>query len=54
MMEAFGGKGYFVTESSELKPALQAALSTDGPSLVNIMINNRATRKPQEFRWLTT
>ncbi|MBI2761137.1 MAG: oxalyl-CoA decarboxylase [Chloroflexi bacterium] len=54
MMDAFGGKGYFVTESSELKPALEAALNTDGPSLVNIMISNRATRKPQEFRWLTT
>jgi 2-hydroxyacyl-CoA lyase 1 len=54
MMDAFGGKGFFVTESSELKPALEAALNTDGPSLVNIMISNRASRKPQEFRWLTT
>ena len=54
MMDSFGGKGYFVTESSELKPALQEALSADGPTLVNIMISNRATRKPQQFRWLTT
>jgi 2-hydroxyacyl-CoA lyase 1 len=54
MMEAFGGKGYFVTESADLKPALDAAMKADGPALVNIMISNRANRKPQEFRWLTT
>ncbi|MGH2587311.1 MAG: thiamine pyrophosphate-dependent enzyme, partial [Dehalococcoidia bacterium] len=54
MIEAFGGAGYYVTESSELQPALQAAMKADGPALVNIMISNRAGRKPQEFRWLTT
>jgi hypothetical protein len=29
-------------------------MKADGPALVNIMISNRANRKPQEFRWLTT
>ncbi len=54
MIEAFGGQGYYVKESAELQPALEKAINSGGPSIVNIAISNRASRKPQEFRWLTT
>lgn len=53
VIEAFGGKGYFVTTPEELKPALKAALESDMPTIVNIMINPSANRKPQQFAWLT-
>ncbi len=51
--EAFGGKGWFVTTPQELRPALEAALNSDTFSIVNIMIDTRAGRKPQQFAWLT-
>jgi 2-hydroxyacyl-CoA lyase 1 len=53
IVEAFGGKGYFVTEPSELRPALDAAMASDMPSIVNIMISPRSNRRPQQFAWLT-
>ena len=53
VIEAFGGKGFFVETPDQLKPALEAAFATDGPSVVNIMINPSAQRKPQQFGWLT-
>ena len=53
MAEIYGGKGFFVTQPSELRPALEAAMATDKPSIVNIMINARSQRKPQQFAWLT-
>jgi oxalyl-CoA decarboxylase len=52
-MEAFGGKGYFVTKPEELEPALKSALADSGPTIVNIMIDPKATRRPQKFQWLT-
>ena len=51
--EAFGCSGYFVTRPDELKPALETALADSKPSIVNIMINPKAQRKPQKFGWLT-
>jgi 2-hydroxyacyl-CoA lyase 1 len=53
MAEIYGGKGYFVTEPSQLRPTLEEAMATDKPSIVNIMISARSQRKPQQFAWLT-
>ena len=53
VIEAFGGRGFFVTTPQELRKALtQAALETM-PTLINVMINPHSTRKPQKFDWLT-
>ncbi len=51
--EAFGGKGYFVETPAELGPALVEALAAPVPTIVNIMIDPRSQRKPQEFAWHT-
>ncbi|MBI2766664.1 MAG: oxalyl-CoA decarboxylase [Chloroflexi bacterium] len=51
--EAFGGKGYFVTEPADLEPTLKEALADTRPSIVNIMISAQSQRKPQQFAWLT-
>ena len=53
VMEAFGGRGYFVERPEELLPALTAATSGSGPALVHILIDPRAQRKPQQFDWHT-
>lgn len=54
MVEAFGGKGYFVRTAEQLKSSLTTALtSKDQISLINVMINPQAQRKPQDFFWLT-
>lgn len=54
IMEAFGGRGYYVEDPQDLRDALDAALAFDGPALVNVLIDPRAGRKPQQFGWLTT
>ncbi|HJP41095.1 MAG TPA: oxalyl-CoA decarboxylase [Dehalococcoidia bacterium] len=51
--EAFGCKGYFVTKPNELRPALEEAFADSKPTIVNVMINTQASRKPQQFGWLT-
>ena len=53
LIDAFGGKGFFVTEADQLEPAIREALAHDMPTIVNIMIDPRANRKKQEFAWLT-
>jgi len=53
MAEIYGGKGFFVTTPEQLKPALEEAFATDKPSIVNIMIDAKSQRKPQQFAWLT-
>jgi 2-hydroxyacyl-CoA lyase 1 len=53
MIEGFGGKGYFVMTPEELASALKEALAQEFPTIVNIAIDPRATRKPQKFEWLT-
>ncbi len=53
IVEAFGGRGFFVTKPAELGPALKEALAEPRPTLVNVMIDPRADRKPQKFQWLT-
>lgn len=51
--EAFGGRGWFVTEPDELEPVLREALADPKANIVNIMISAKAQRKPQQFAWLT-
>jgi 2-hydroxyacyl-CoA lyase 1 len=53
VIEAFGGRGYFATTPDEFQRALKDSLADDGPSVVNVMIDPRAQRKPQPFNWLT-
>ncbi len=53
VIEAFGGKGYFATTPEELEHALKEALNDPNPNVVNVMIDPRAQRKPQQFNWLT-
>jgi 2-hydroxyacyl-CoA lyase 1 len=54
MMEAFGGKGWFIEDPKHLRVALDQAMKFDGPALVNVKLHPSAGRKPQEFGWLTT
>jgi 2-hydroxyacyl-CoA lyase 1 len=53
VIEAFGGRGYFATTPDELARALKDSLNDPSPSLLNVMIDPRAQRKPQAFNWLT-
>jgi 2-hydroxyacyl-CoA lyase 1 len=53
MMEAFGGKGILVEDPKTLKSALDEAMAFDGPAIVNVILDPRAGRKPQQFAWLT-
>ena len=53
VMEAFGGKGYFVTDPKDLKAALDGAMAFKGPALVNVQLHHAAGRKPQQFGWHT-
>src|SRR5262249_3755835 len=51
VMEAFGGKGFFVEDPKDLRGALDEAMNFRGPALVNIVISQGSARKPQPFRW---
>jgi 2-hydroxyacyl-CoA lyase len=53
VIEGFGGKGYFVDKVADLRSTLDEAMAEKVPTIVNIMINPRAGRKPQEFGWHT-
>jgi len=54
MMEAFGGKGWYIEDPADLRGALDEAMAHDGPALVNVRLHHEAGRKPQQFGWLTT
>jgi len=49
--EAFGGRGYFVTDPGELGAAMDAAMAYKGIAIVHVMIAPTADRKPQQFNW---
>ena len=51
VMEAFGGRGFFVEDPKKLPGALEEAMHFRGPALVNVVISQGSARKPQEFRW---
>ena len=53
VIEAFGGKGFNVESPEQLAPALSAAHALEGPAVINVQIDPRARRKPQEFQWHT-
>ena len=53
VIEAFGGDGYYVERPQDLRPAIDAAFASGRPSVINVMINPQAQRKPQQFGWLT-
>jgi 2-hydroxyacyl-CoA lyase len=50
MMEAFGGKGFFVEEPKDIRGALDEATNFRGPALVNAVLSQASARKPQQFR----
>ncbi len=52
MMEALGGHGEYVETPQQLKPALERALASSEPSLLNVVIDPGARRKEQPFDWL--
>jgi len=51
MMEAFGGKGFFVEDPKKIRAALDEAMNYPGPALVNVVISQGAARKEQQFKW---
>ena len=53
MVEALGGKGFYVEDPADLRDALDKAMAFDGPAMVNVTLSIKAGRKPQEFGWLT-
>ncbi|PNF25063.1 2-hydroxyacyl-CoA lyase 1 [Cryptotermes secundus] len=54
MMEMFNIKGHFCVDIPQLQRALQQSLQVkDVPSIINVMINPSADRKPQNYAWLT-
>ena len=52
MMEALGGHGEYVEDPEEIRPALERALNSGKASLVNVIMDPGASRRPQEFAWL--
>ncbi len=53
VIEGFGGLGFFCERPEEIRPALEEAFASGKPSIVNIMIDPRARRRPQQYGWLT-
>ena len=51
IMEDFGGKGFFVDDPKDIPAALDQAMAFPGPALVNILISQSSSRKPQQFAW---
>jgi thiamine pyrophosphate-dependent acetolactate synthase large subunit-like protein len=51
VLEAFGGKGFFVEDPKDIRGALDEAMNHRGPALVNIVLSQGSARKPQQFRW---
>jgi 2-hydroxyacyl-CoA lyase 1 len=54
MLHMFGMEGHFVKEIPQLQKAVkESIILTDRPSIINVIINPSADRKPQDFNWLT-
>ncbi|CAH0564468.1 unnamed protein product [Brassicogethes aeneus] len=54
MMTIFGKSGFFCKTIPELQNAVRESLKiNDSPSIINVIINPTADRKPQAFNWLT-
>jgi hypothetical protein len=46
MMEAFGGKGFFVEDPKDLRGTLDEAMNFRGPALVNVVISQGSPANP--------
>ncbi len=53
VIEAFGGKGYYVETPEAFRTALRESFDSGDTTLINVMINPEAKRRPQQFAWLT-
>jgi 2-hydroxyacyl-CoA lyase 1 len=53
IIEAFGGKGYHVETPQQLRAALQESFASGETTLINLMLNPQAKRRPQQFAWLS-
>ncbi len=53
VIEAFGGLGFYCERPGEIRPAIDKAFASGKPAVINVMISNKAGRRPQEFAWLT-
>lgn len=53
IIEAFGGKGYHVETPQQLRAALQESFASGETTLINVMLNPQAKRRPQQFTWLS-
>lgn len=53
IIEAFGGKGYHVETPEAFKAALDESFASGATTLINVMLNPQARRRPQQFAWLT-
>ncbi len=53
VIEAFGGLGIYVDDPDDLGPAIQKAFASNGPAVINVVLDNKAARRPQEFSWNT-
>ena len=47
MMDAFGGKGFFVEDPKDLMGAVAEATNFKNPALVNVVPSQGSVRKPQ-------
>jgi thiamine pyrophosphate-dependent acetolactate synthase large subunit-like protein len=54
LMEAFGGRGWYVEDPKDLRKALDELMAHNGPGLVNVRLAPSAGRKPQQFGWHTS
>ena len=46
MLEALGGKGFYVEDPKDLRATLDEAMAYNGPTLINVPLNTRdASRK---------
>jgi len=53
VIEAFGGDGYFCETPDDFRTALDTAIAARRPSLITVMLDPQARRRPQQFAWLT-
>ena len=53
-MEAFGGHGEHVETPDQLIPAMERALASGKPSLLNVVIDKYARRKQQSHDWMSS
>lgn len=50
MMEAFGGKGYYVTTPDEFEEALEAAIASRKPTLIDVQACRQCRKRERSYR----